>query len=313
MKHIGDLKITKENEKEFAGLIEVSGTLAVSGDAKLDAPALTTVGGYVYVRGDAKLDAPALTTVGGYVYVSGDAKLDAPALTTVGGYVYESGDAKLDAPALTTVGGSLAVYGDAKLDALTTVGGSLAVYGDAKLDAPALTTVGGSLAVYGDANIPKNVKTNDQEARGYCEKKLKLSFKKEGLIKADGILSWLKSSRKLGQLVCMRVQIVGKLEISYLVQKGSIYSHGKTFKEAKESLRYKISDRDTSEYKSWKLTDTKTTDQLIQAYRAITGACEFGVKEFCESEKLKTKYKVKEVIELTKDKFGNKEFEEFFR
>jgi hypothetical protein len=79
------------------------GYLDVSGEAKLDAPALTEVGGYLAVSGEAKLDA--LTKVGGNLAVSGEAKLDAPALTEVGGYLDVSGEAKLDAPALKSVNG----------------------------------------------------------------------------------------------------------------------------------------------------------------------------------------------------------------
>ena len=33
-----------------------------------------------------------------------------------------------------------------------------------------------------------------------------------------------------------------------VLQDGDIYSHGETLKEAKESLKYKISNRDTSEF-----------------------------------------------------------------
>ena len=58
MKIEGDLKITKENENDFAELTEVTGSLHVDGSAKLDA--LTTVGGYLHVSGSAKLDAPKL-------------------------------------------------------------------------------------------------------------------------------------------------------------------------------------------------------------------------------------------------------------
>jgi len=274
MKHIGNLEITSKNENDFKDIKEVTGYVRVYGSAKLDVPKLETVGGYVRVDGSAKLDAPKLETVGGYVYVYGSAKLDA--LTTVGGDVYVSGSAKLDAPKLETVGGDVYVDGSAKLDA------------------------------------PKLINKNDPKAAPKCAKKLELSFKKKKLIKVDGILSWLVSKRKIGLIVTMKIKIVGKLDFSFVIKKGKFFSHGKTIKEAKESLKYKLSDRDTSRFKKWKLTEPKKFTDLIVAYRAITGACESGTKLFCESQKLKSKYTVKEVIKLTEGRYGNEQFKKFF-
>jgi hypothetical protein len=286
----------------------VGGDLRVDGNANLDA--LTTVGGDLYVYGSAKLDA--LTTVGGYLYVDGNANLDASALTTVGGDLYVDGNANLDA--LTTVGGYLYVYGSAKLDALTTVGGDLRVDGNANLDASALTTVGGDLYVYGSAKLDApNIKNqNSDKATAIAKKALATALKKQKLIKIDGILSFLVSVKAIKNIKIFKVKIVGKLEVSFIVQKCEVYSHGKTIKEAKDSLKYKLLTRDVSEFKKWKLTDTKKIVELIQAYRAITGACEFGVKSFCEGQKLKPEYTIKEVIELTDGKYGNKEFVRFF-
>jgi hypothetical protein len=84
MKHTGNLTITRENADRYAGLTEVTGTLYIHNDAKLDAPALTSVGGYLCILTDTKLDA--LTSVGGRLYIHTDAKLDAPALTTLAGH-----------------------------------------------------------------------------------------------------------------------------------------------------------------------------------------------------------------------------------
>jgi len=350
MKHIGNLEITKDNERGFKNLKEVTGYLYVDRSAKLDAPLLTTVGGDLYVDGSAKLDAPLLTTVGGDLYVDGSAKLDA--LTTVGGYLYVDGSAKLDAlttvgsylrvygsekldaPLLTTVGGDLRVDRSAKLDAplLTTVGGDLYVDGSAKLDAPllttvggylrvdgsakldALTTVGGYLRVYGSAKLDApNIKNkSDDKAKAIATKALAAAFKKRKLVKVDGILSFLISVKTIKSLKLFKVKIVGKLEVSFIIQKGEVFSHGKTIKEAKDSIKYKLSDRDTTRFKKWKLTDSKNLTSLINAYRAITGACELGTRHFCESSKLKPKYTVKEVIELTKGKYGNEQFKAFF-
>ena len=125
-------------------------------------------------------------------------------------------------------------------------------------------------------------------------------------------MSFLISVKTIKSLKLFKVKIVGKLEVSFIIQKGEVFSHGKTIKEAKDSIKYKLSDRDTTRFKKWKLTDSKNLTSLINAYRAITGACELGTRHFCESSKLKPKYTVKEVIELTKGKYGNEQFKAFF-
>lgn len=100
---------------------------------------------------------------------------------------------------------------------------------------------------------------------------------------------------------------------SYLVIAGDKAAHGTTVADAKKDLLYKISNRDTSKYKDWKLTDTKTADEIIEAYRVITGACFYGTKAFCESIKLPKKATIAEAIEITKDQYGNEKFAEFFK
>ena len=215
-------------------------------------------------------------------------------------------------PKLETVGGYLYIYSNVALPKLETVGGYLYIHSNAAL--PKLETVGGDLSIYSNAELdaPKLVNKNDETAKTICKTALDLSFKKKGLIKVDGILSWLISKKKMAQLTVFKVKIVGKLSVSFVVQRGDQFSHGKTTKEAVESLRYKLSDRDTSRFKKWKIDTKVSLNDAIQAYRAITGACEFGVKNFCESITVPKTLTVSKIIELTQDKYGNETFTKFF-
>ena len=103
--------------------------------------------------------------------------------------------------------------------------------------------------------------------------------------------------------------------ILYIVTDGEKHAHGKTIAEARESLIYKLADRDTSKYEGMKTTATVTKAEAIQMYRAITGACEGGVRSFVESNKDhdKDKYKISELIKLTKGQYGAEQFEQFFK
>jgi len=104
-----------------------------------------------------------------------------------------------------------------------------------------------------------------------------------------------------------------KYDECFIVTDGVNFSHGKSIKEAKKSLLYKISNRDTTKYKSMNLDSVLTLKEGIEAYRVITGACEFGVKNFIEGlGKAKSKYTIKEIIKITKGCYGNNTFSNFF-
>ena len=131
-------------------------------------------------------------------------------------------------------------------------------------------------------------------------------------IKVDGIFTRIISER--GKV--MKVQRVARKEIEYLVTDGEgRWAHGATLREAKESLIYKIADRDSSKYKEWKKDTIVTHAEAIEAYRVITGACALGTRHFCESvlgENKKDKYTIAEVVELTKGQYGAETFKNFF-
>jgi len=131
---------------------------------------------------------------------------------------------------------------------------------------------------------------------------------KRGFIYADGILKKIKKKRKQGEIEVFECE-----NNSFVAKKGESFSHGETLKQAIEDLRYKISDRDLSDFESWKNNPDKEIklDDAIQAYRVITGACEMGVKDFVSRINVPEKLTPNEVIKLTKGYYGNDVFSAF--
>ena len=125
---------------------------------------------------------------------------------------------------------------------------------------------------------------------------------------ADGILS--KVVKKKGNVY--HVINHGSDKETFLIKDGEIFSHGATLKEAKDSLQYKIANRDTTEFEKYKLDDELDLTTLIRAYRAITGACEGGTRYFCENTKLPKKMTVRKAIELTQGQYNHELFRKFF-
>lgn len=132
--------------------------------------------------------------------------------------------------------------------------------------------------------------------------------KKIECIIADGILS--KVVKKRGNV--FRVINHGETSISYLIKNDDIFAHGASLKDAKESLKYKISSRDVSAFEKYTLDDELDLITLIRAYRAITGACELGTRYFCEKHKLPEKMTVREAVELTEGQYNHELFKKFF-
>ena len=215
------------------------------------------------------------TEVTGYLYASGaDTKTAFPTLTPVGGYLYASGaDTKTAFPKLTTVGGYLYASG-----------------ADSKTAFPNLT------------------QTNNAKAVKDASDALKSALAVQNLILADGILAKVVS--KKGPV--MRVVVIGRNKVSYIVQRDGRTAHGATLAAARTDLLVKIGNRDTSAYKGWTVQTAAKLDDLIVAYRVITGACAQGVSFFLAENKMPDKMTVGEAIEKTKGRYGHDTFRAFF-
>jgi hypothetical protein len=125
---------------------------------------------------------------------------------------------------------------------------------------------------------------------------------------ADGICQELVGRKG----TVYRVRSFGQSKVTYLVQSGDKFAHGDTLKQARESLVYKIGSRDTSKFKGMSVDDTLSFEGAVEAYRAITGACETGTRGFVERQGRKKSYKISEIIEITEGQFGHREFKAFF-
>ena len=79
---------------------------------------------------------------------------------------------------------------------------------------------------------------------------------------SDDLFSVVVSSKKVGSAIIKTVIIDGESNESFVYIANGKSAHGKTAEKAKSDLRYKITDRDTSKYKEWKLTDVKTAEAI---------------------------------------------------
>lgn len=166
--------------------------------------------------------------------------------------------------------------------------------------------IGGSLDLSGCTGLKKK-----DEIKSKVNKKLPsvLTWQDGKYILIDKILSEVISRHGNS----WKTHRVGKKDIEYIITDGEgRYSHGATIKEAKDSLVYKIKDRDTSAYKKMTTDTVLSFGDAIKCYRAITGACEAGTRGFIETHGKKKEYTIAEMIQLTKGAWGSDTFAQFF-
>lgn len=162
----------------------------------------------------------------------------------------------------------------------------------------------GSVTSLPDGFVQKRI--NQQELKN------SLSWCDGRFVNVDGIMTEIISTR--GKV--STVKIVGKKELSFLVTDGKgKFDHGKSIKEAKSDLVFKISTRNKEDFKHLKLDSVVTFEKGIEAYRVITGACSSGTKHFVETflKDVKKKYTISEIIKATKGQYGSNEFAKFFQ
>ncbi len=128
---------------------------------------------------------------------------------------------------------------------------------------------------------------------------------------ADGILTHVKKKRKFGDYTFYQGKIPGR----NVIFDGEHYAHCKSFKDGAHDLKFKkAKDRGADQYSSLTLDSEVTKDEAITMYRVITGACRQGTEQFLSTIKeFKDKYTIRELIEITRGRYGSSTFEDFFK
>ena len=122
----------------------------------------------------------------------------------------------------------------------------------------------------------------------------------------DGLFNYVISTK--GNVKKLKNKNGGEL---YLVKDGEYSAHGDTIKEAREALLFKKSDRDKTQYEGMTLDTKKTPVEWAVAYSIITGACEYGCRQFMKERKLKKEYTLAEILKETNGAYGYEEFIRF--
>ena len=203
--------------------------------------------------------------IGGDLDLSGLTSIPEGFNPTVGGSLVLSGLTSIPEGFNPTVGGGLVLSGLTSIPEgfNPTVGGGLVLSGLTSIPEGFNPTVGGSLYLSGSYSENKTAPKTDM-----------IFFQDGAYIKADGIFARVIQAKKGVYRLC---KLNSEKEFWMVTDGKFTHAHGETLKEAKESFRFKIQSK---KIKSEPITGD--TVIKIQHYRIITGACEFGVKNWIE-------------------------------
>ena len=204
-----------------------------------------------------------------------------------------------------TVGGTLDLEGCTGITSLPdglTVGGYLDLRGTGITSLPDGLTVGGSLDLRG-TGITDASKVNSEFPS--------VIYKPNHFIYCDGILTHVKRDKKIGKYTFY----VGKIKGKNVIFDGENYAHCKDLKTGIIDLEFKAAkNRGAEQYKILTLDSIVKYEDAVIMYRVITGACQQGTQSFIDSlDEIKDEYTVREIIDLTKGRYGATTFAEFFK
>ena len=297
------------------GVTSLPDNLTVKGRLYLHDTGITSLPDNLNVRYDLDLSDTGITALpDNLTAVCGDLNLSGTRitalpdnLTTVCGGLNLSGTCITALPDNLNVGGDL----DLSYTGITALPNNLTVEGDLNISHTGITALPDNLNVGSDLNISHTGITDTSKVnRTFNVDFVKKIWEGKPYIKADGIFTRVINHHEN----VWKVRKINGTEDFYLVTDGEgHYAHGKTIKEAKADLIYKITSRDKSKYENLTQDSVLSFEEAIKCYRTITGACEAGTKYFVESclDK-KDSYTIKEISELTKGRYGNEMFMDFF-
>ena len=134
-------------------------------------------------------------------------------------------------------------------------------------------------------------------------------------IYADGILTHIKREKQVHTADGDFTFYIGRIPNCHVVYDGTLYAHAATLREGVQDILFKrAKDRGAEVYKQYGRNDRIDTKDAIVMYRIITGACRQGTQQFIDSlpNGLKESYTIREIMEMTKGRYGSETFREFF-
>ena len=187
-------------------------------------------------------------------------------------------------------------------------GGSLYLRGTRISSLPDNLTVGGWLDLSG-------TQISDKSKAARSVRRLRDGdYAPNKYLYADGILTHMSGKcRKAGEYTLY----IGKIKGRNVVSDGKNYAHCNNLRDGIADLKFKAAkDRGVDQFRGLDMDTPIPLEDCKTMYRCITGACRQGTESFAESlrsgGKLKDRYTIREMIEVTRGQYNSEHFAEFW-
>ena len=308
------MKLTKKwLKKNNIPFEEKGGRITVFGSLDLYDTNITSLPKNLVVGGRLDLGCTNITSIPENLVVGGELYLDCSKINSLPDNLVVGGSMNLRRTNITSLPENLVV------------GCSLDLRDTKIISLPENLVVGGSLALSGTGitSLPKNLVVGgslDLIRMGILKKEAKKVKKPKGNF--ENLLSWQNGKYRVidgifCEILCKKknvLKVKTRNKVQFVVTDGERFAHGETIEEARDSLMYKIGERDTSAYEHLNKNSVLTKEEAIKMYRVITGACESGTRHFVEEngDNIKDKMTIAEIIKITEGQYGNEDLKKFF-
>jgi len=292
---IGFCKKHGITQEQFYGKEKIDGHLYLRSLTSIPDGFNPTVGGSLDLNSLTSIPDGFNPTVGGYLDLNSLTSIPDGFNPTVGGYIYLRSLTSIPDSFNPTVGGSLYLRSLTSIpDSFNpTVGGSFDLRSLTSIPDGFNPTVGGSLYLSSLTSIPDGF---NPTVGGYLD----LGSKSECIGSQMGNLFWTKengdtyamfdnmfcqivSQKTKDEYTIYETRKIGSKESVWVVSDGKTNAHSdKGIKEAFEELKFKIASE-----KLKKEPISLDTIITVDRYRIVTGACEYGCRQFMDKHNIK--------------------------
>ena len=318
----GWLDLSDTGVAELPEGLTVGTWLRLSGTGITELPKGLSVGKLLDLSGTGITELPEGLTIAGGLDLSGTGVNQLPKGLSVGGSLYLRGTKIKSLPADLVVGGQLDLSHTplASLPEDLTVGSSLDLRYSRIKSLPKGLVVGGPLYLRGTdiASLPVDLAVGGRiyPNRADIDKKGVRKLRDGDYVPgrylyADGILTPVKAEKRLDGYTVY----VGRIKGRNVVSDGKHYAHCSKIRDGVADLAFKAaSDRGAGQYKDLPLDTEMAVGEAKTMYRVITGACRQGTDMFVAGlkDKLKDRYTIREMLEITAGQYGHEAFAAFF-
>ena len=226
----------------------------------------------------------------------------------------------VELPNVTTIGNGFLRYNETltsvELPNVTTIGNDFLRYNETltSVELPNVTTIGNGFLRYNETLTSVELPNVTTIGNGFLYYNKILTINNGNIINYDGIPVFVSKRKRVNNSEINEGNIGNKKGVeTFVVSSNGFHAHGKTIKDAREDLAFKIAKQNFNVDEV--VREIKSTGIItLQQYRLLTGACKQGCDHFLSTMNMSNvkQLPIQEAIKLTANAYGGNRLNELF-